>query len=97
MIVMAHIDLYLDNPHHASSSYPFSSIDTSVNADSDARCGQGFKEKKEEMWPKYVMLKAAWVSLILSDVRLDKHITLLCYCGTQVMQRKIGFFRRLRK
>ena len=42
---MVHINLYLYNPHQASALYPFSSIDTSVNADvntdADARCGQG--------------------------------------------------------
>ena len=41
-----HIDLYLDNPHQASASYPFSSIDSSANidayVDTDARCGHGF-------------------------------------------------------
>ena len=39
---MAHIDLYLNNPHL------FSSIDASVKADTDAgadaRCGQGLNE-----------------------------------------------------
>ena len=40
-LVIAHINLYLDNPHQASISYPFSSINTSVNTDTDARCGQG--------------------------------------------------------
>ena len=46
MHVMVHIDLYLDNPHQASVSYPFSSIDASVDADADAdiRCGQGSRE-----------------------------------------------------
>ena len=34
--VMAHISLYLYNPYQASVSYPFSSINTSVNADTDA-------------------------------------------------------------
>ena len=33
---MAHIDLYLSNPHQVSVSYPFSSIDASVIADADA-------------------------------------------------------------
>ena len=46
---MAHIDLHLDNPHQASASYPFSSIDTSLNtgadADSDVQCGQGLTLK----------------------------------------------------
>ena len=44
---MAHInlDLYLYNPHQASTSYQFSSIDTSVNANADAlaRWDQGHK------------------------------------------------------
>ena len=45
---MAHITLYLYNPHQESASYPFSSTDASVNADTDAdadaeaRCDQGF-------------------------------------------------------
>ena len=47
---MAHIDLYLKNPHQAPASYPFSSIDASINADTDvdadARCGQGLVSKK---------------------------------------------------
>ena len=45
-LVIAHINLYLYNPHLASASYPFSSIDASVNADADAdaRCGQGIKQ-----------------------------------------------------
>ena len=42
---MTHVDLdlYMDNPHQASVSYPFSSIDARVNADADAgaRCGHG--------------------------------------------------------
>ena len=33
---MTHIDLHLYNPHQASESYPFSSIDASANADADA-------------------------------------------------------------
>ena len=32
-LLMAHIDLYLYNPHQASASYPFSSIDANVNDD----------------------------------------------------------------
>ena len=42
---MFHIDLYLDNPNQASVSYPFSSIDASINADADADAlyGQGLK------------------------------------------------------
>ena len=32
---MAHIDLYLYNPHQVSASYPLPSIDASVNADAD--------------------------------------------------------------
>ena len=42
-LVIAHIDLYLYNPHQASASYPLLSIDASVNADADAdaECGQG--------------------------------------------------------
>ena len=47
---MAHINLYLDNPHQALASYPLTSIDTSINADADdyadARCGQGLKQEK---------------------------------------------------
>ena len=42
-LVVAHINLYLDNLHQASTSYPFSSIDASVNTD-DARCGQGIMQ-----------------------------------------------------
>ena len=40
---MAHINLYLYNPHQASASYPFSRIDISINADAnaDALCGKG--------------------------------------------------------
>ena len=50
---MVHINLYLYNPHQASASYPFSSIDTSVNADVDAdRCGQGLN---------IPYLKSAWI------------------------------------
>ena len=47
---MAHIDLYLDNPHQASTSYPFSSNDASMNTDSDAnvRCGQSFPTMAEK-------------------------------------------------
>ena len=43
MPVMAYVDLYLDNKHQASAFLLLSSIETSVNADSnaDARCGQG--------------------------------------------------------
>ena len=45
MLLMVHINLYVFNPHQTSASYPFSSIDASVNADTDAnadtRCGQG--------------------------------------------------------
>ena len=37
------MDLYLDNPHQASVSYPFSSIDANVNADANTRCGQSLK------------------------------------------------------
>ena len=40
---MVHINLYPYNPQQASVSYPFLSIDTSVNADADA--GQGFTLK----------------------------------------------------
>ena len=44
MLRMAHIDLQLLNRHQAS--YPFSSIDTGVNPDTeagvDAWCGKGF-------------------------------------------------------
>ena len=45
MLVMAHIDLSQDSPHQRSA-YPFSSIDTSVNTDTDAdaRCGQGLRQ-----------------------------------------------------
>ena len=39
MPVMAHINLYLYNPHQVSASYLSASIDASVNA--DAQCGQG--------------------------------------------------------
>ena len=44
---MAHINLYLYNLHQVptSTSYPLTSIDTSVNSDTDAEadawCGQG--------------------------------------------------------
>ena len=41
-VSVAYINLYLHNPHQASASYPFSNIDASINADADARCGQGF-------------------------------------------------------
>ena len=41
--VMAHINSYLHNPQQASASYPFSRIDTSVNADPDAWCGSELK------------------------------------------------------
>ena len=40
---MAHINLYLYNPHQVSRSYPFSSIDASVNTDSDANA--------DSVWP----------------------------------------------
>ena len=40
---MADIDLHLCNTHQVSVSYPFSSIDASINADADARCGQGLR------------------------------------------------------
>ena len=42
-LVIAHIDLYLFNPHQASVSSPFSSFDACINADADADawCGQG--------------------------------------------------------
>ena len=47
--VMAHINLYLYNPHQASASYPVSSIDTSINteadSDADALCDQGLNLK----------------------------------------------------
>ena len=36
MLAMANINLYLYNPRQASVSYPFSSIDTSINADTEA-------------------------------------------------------------
>ena len=36
---MADINLYLYNPHQVSASHPLLSIDASVNADADARCG----------------------------------------------------------
>ena len=39
MLEMAHIDLYLDSPHQASASYPFSSINASVDVDAEAGCG----------------------------------------------------------
>ena len=44
-LLIAHINLYLNNPHQVSVSYPFSSIDTIVNADGDtgARCDQGVR------------------------------------------------------
>ena len=35
-LVMAHINLYLCNPHQVSASYPFSSIDASVHIDAYA-------------------------------------------------------------
>ena len=31
MLVMGHINLYLYNPHQTSASYPFTSIDASIN------------------------------------------------------------------
>ena len=38
---MAHINLYLDNPHRVSVSHLFSSIGITVNAaDADTCCGQ---------------------------------------------------------
>ena len=40
-LVMAHVDLYLENPHQASASYPFSSMDASDN--SETRSDQGLK------------------------------------------------------
>ena len=42
-LVVAHIDLYLYNPHQTSASYPFSSIYAAGNADADTdtRCDQG--------------------------------------------------------
>ena len=43
MLVMTHINLYLYNPHQASASYPFTSIDTSSNADADAGLKEVFK------------------------------------------------------
>ena len=49
MLVMAHIDLYLYNPHQMSVSHPFPSIDASVNGDADAWCGQGLKDRLQ--WP----------------------------------------------
>ena len=42
--LLVHTDLYLDNLHHVSLSYPFAVIDASINADTDtdavSRCGQ---------------------------------------------------------
>ena len=51
---MAHINLYLCNPHQASASYPFSSIDASVNADpdADAQYGQDLTELVCISWPR---------------------------------------------
>ena len=53
-LVMAHINLYLCNPHQASASYPFSSINANVNADADAdaQCGQGCTELVRISWPR---------------------------------------------
>ena len=42
-LVMAHINLYLYNPHQVSASYHMSSIDSSVNTDADANA--------DSMWP----------------------------------------------
>ena len=44
-LLIAHINLYLNNPHQVSVSYPFSSIDAIVNVDGDtgARCYQGVR------------------------------------------------------
>ena len=39
---MPRADLYIDNTHQASVSYPLSSI--GVNADADAQCGQVLNE-----------------------------------------------------
>ena len=46
---MADINLYLYNPHKESASYQFSSIDTSANADAEARCGQGFTKYRNTL------------------------------------------------
>ena len=55
MLAMAHINLYLYNPHQASVSYPFSSTDADV--DPDAWCGQrlwAFKTVDYELIPCFI-------------------------------------------
>ena len=48
---MIHIDLHLYNPHQASVSYPFSSIDASANADADADAAADTQCVQGLTWP----------------------------------------------
>ena len=65
-IVMTHINLYLKNSHQESASYPFSSIDASVNTDADAQCGQAFNLFQENIIGRWNYLSSieSWLFLL---------------------------------
>ena len=57
VLVMAHVNVYLCNPHQASESYPLSSIDASINADveADPWCCQALIDLKFVQCFKFVI------------------------------------------
>ena len=84
-VVLAHNDLYLYNSHQASASYLFSSIDASINTDTDDWCGQGLNIAIQSLrLPSAVLtsLSMTWASFWVLLVFLCTTCYLWSYSGS---------------